>query len=302
MNIAYDEICRCKPTVCKKVEVKIDTPFLRGGSTFPKHVCSISLNWNDTHTGGTWELLEGMTFDEIVSAVANNEPIYITTQYDRYLLTHAGYTAGSNTVDSLEFVEGQIIYCLYFDNDNGGSFYINAIGYSNWEASIGDIGYIEGRTHYIEDGEVHKLDNMYLNLDTATDTESDNPVTNGAVSNALHDVNLLDGTWESIADLGSIRDYRVIKVFDVDPDTEHITGDVEHVLFCSGWTGNELLYGSDDGLHCLAFDNRYNTYTYDEEPIDDTSAFAKRVYVYEPLYHNVSVTDDGNGTVTLSIK
>ena len=43
------------------------------------HSFAIYLNWNSTYSGGTWNLIGGMTLDEIVSAVANNEPVYAIT-------------------------------------------------------------------------------------------------------------------------------------------------------------------------------------------------------------------------------
>lgn len=123
-----------------------------------------------------------------------------------------------------------------------------------------------------------------------------------AVLNAIRDNSLLDGTWEGIELLSDILDYRVIKIFDSESSVSDVVSNAEHILFCSGWTGNELLFESNDGLHHLAFDNSHGTYTYDDTQIADTTEFAKRVYVYKPLYNSVSVTDDGNGTVTLSIK
>lgn len=123
-----------------------------------------------------------------------------------------------------------------------------------------------------------------------------------AVLNAIRDNSLLDGTWEGIELLSDVLNRRVIKIFDSESSVSNAVSNAEHILFCSGWTGNKLLFESNDGLHHLAFDNRYGTYTYDNAQIADATEFAKRVYVYKPLYNSVSVTDDGNGTVTLSIK
>lgn len=123
-----------------------------------------------------------------------------------------------------------------------------------------------------------------------------------AVLNAIRDNSLLDGTWEGIELLSDVLTRRVIKIFDSESFVSNAVSNAEHILFCSGWTGNELLFESNDGLHRLIFDNRHDTYTYDGEQIADTTEFAKRVYVYKPLYNSVSVTDDGNGTVTLSIE
>lgn len=121
------------------------------------------------------------------------------------------------------------------------------------------------------------------------------------VLNAIRDNSLLDGTWEGIELLSDILNRRVIKIFDSESSVSDAVSNAEHILFCSGWTGNELLFESNDGLHRLIFDNRHGTYTYDDEQIADATEFAKRVYIYNPLYNSVSVTDDGNGTVTLSI-
>ena len=243
------------------------------------HSFAIYLNWNSTYSGGTWDLINGMTLDEIVSAVANNEPVYAITQYERYLLIHANYTAGSKTIGTMEFADDASIYTLSFSGNEGGQFWINAIGYTDWNASPGEPGYIGNRTHYIdydsftlldvsdvhptaiepisigsvpyspaigstvvltvngdtyecevteltgggvqfsgnygaytvliddannarfitttsggsytiqvamEEYEVHKLNNMYLNLDTTLDASSDNPVANSAVAGALN--------------------------------------------------------------------------------------------------------------------
>lgn len=122
------------------------------------------------------------------------------------------------------------------------------------------------------------------------------------VLNAIRDNSLLDGTWKGIELLSDVLNRRVIKIFDSESSVSNAVSNAEHILFCSGWTGNELLFESNDGLHHLTFDNRYGTYTYDDAQIADTTEFAKRVYVYKPLYNSVSVTDDGNGTVALSIK
>lgn len=57
------------------------------------------------------------------------------------------------------------------------------------------IDYIKNRTHWVDnDGNVHRLDNLYLNIDLAPTEGSGNPISSDAVYNLINDIqDWLDG-------------------------------------------------------------------------------------------------------------
>lgn len=124
--------------------------------------------------------------------------------------------------------------------------------------------YVRNRTHWEDNGEVHKLDNKYIDMDLAPTAQSDKPVMSGGVASAISNfitrsVNDLMNyylksetyTKEEVESLiGAAQNFH----YEIYPSLEAVTHLAGNVLYLIGPTGS----GTD----------RYEEYVYDQSRVN----------------------------------